>query len=280
MDVRIAQERAFVLHASITMEQAKEKAWAQKLNVFGALNNLMFRPKDDDVQITRYELRYEPFWHVSARSELEYDVRETYAVTVRNAAATQIALALAPDQPLGVQNGQVSLTGVTRCRESQKRDQLLDGITGEERPQFASYLRRPLTELGSLDQFAPPGATVVAPEIRSSYVVRQQLSSLMKAVQADAFYTEVVEVSALALFFRPVYAFDYAWTSKQRHQSMELDGVTGELRNTTRPIGSGGGPLDKDLLFDIGADAVGMIVPGGSIAMKVGKMVVQRTRAQ
>lgn len=277
MDVRIAQERAFVLHSNVTMDQAREKAWAQKLNVFGALNNLMFRPKDDDVQITRYELRYEPFWHVTAHAELEYDTRETYALPVRNPAARQVTLELASGQMLDVRDGQITLSGVTRCRESQQREQILDGLTGEERPGFGHYLRRQLSELTSLEQFAPPGAVVLAPEIRSSFVVRQQLSPLMKAVHADRFYVELVEVSSLALFFRPVYAFDYNWVSKQRQQSMELDGVTGDLRNTTRKIGSTGSKLDKDLLFDIGADAVGMIVPGGNIAMKVGKMVVQRT---
>ncbi|HQE32444.1 MAG TPA: hypothetical protein PLG38_10575 [Propionibacteriaceae bacterium] len=280
MDVRIAQERAFVLHSSISMEQAKEKAWAQKLNVFGALNNLMFRPKDDDVQITRHELRYEPFWHVAARSELDYDVRETYPLAVKNPTATKVTLEISPDQPLEVRDGQVMVTGITRCRDVQQREQILDGLTGEERPPYGVYLRRPMTELTSLDQFAPPDAVVLAPEIRSSFVVRQQLTSLMKAVHADQFHTELVEVTALALFFRPVYAFDYHWVSKQRQQSMELDGSTGELRNTTRKIGAAGSKLDKDLLFDIGADAVGMIVPGGNIAMKVGKMVVQRTRAQ
>ena len=239
-----------------------------------ALNNLMFRPKDDDVQITRHELRYEPFWHVACHSELEYDIREAYVVPVRNQATRQITLDVAPGQALDVRDGHVTVTGVSRCKEAQQREQILDGISGEERTAFAHYLRRPMTELHSLGEFAPAGAVVLPPEVKSSYVVRQQLTSLMKAVQADHLYTELVEVSSIALFFRPV------WISKQRQQSMELDGVTGELRNTTRKVGSSGGRLDKDLLFDIGADALGMIVPGGNIAMKVGKMVVQRTKAQ
>ena len=34
--------------------------------------------------------------------------------------------------------------------------------------------------------------------------------------------------------------------------------------------------LTRDLLFDITADAVGMFVPGGSIAVKLVKAVVDR----
>ena len=36
------------------------------------------------------------------------------------------------------------------------------------------------------------------------------------------------------------------------------------------------GMLTRDLLFDVTADAVGMIVPGGSIAVKLVKAVVDR----
>ncbi|MGD7706023.1 hypothetical protein [Microlunatus sp. Y2014] len=279
MDVQIAEERAFVLQPSIGFDQARERAWSQKLNVFGTLHNLMFRPKDDEVRITRYELRYEPFWHVSARSELEYDIRESYRLLVTNPATHHVSLEMFPDSDLVVQDQQVVLTGTSRCHESQTREQVLDGVTGEERPKLAAYLHRTKTELGTLDDFAPTDAVVVAPEIKASYVVRQQLTHLMRAVQADHVITETVEVSALALFFRPVYVFDYVWAPKDKRQTMALDGVSGELSNTTRQVGAfRSARLDTDLLFDIGADAVGMLVPGGSIAMKLGRLAVQRTR--
>jgi hypothetical protein len=32
--------------------------------------------------------------------------------------------------------------------------------------------------------------------------------------------------------------------------------------------------LDRDFLFDIGADAAGMFIPGGSIAVKAAKKVI------
>lgn len=36
------------------------------------------------------------------------------------------------------------------------------------------------------------------------------------------------------------------------------------------------GMVSRDLIFDVTADAVGMIVPGGSIAVKLVKAVVDR----
>jgi hypothetical protein len=38
--------------------------------------------------------------------------------------------------------------------------------------------------------------------------------------------------------------------------------------------------LSKELLFDIGADAVDLLVPGGGIAMKVGRAVIRRSESK
>jgi hypothetical protein len=58
---------------------------------------------------------------------------------------------------------------------------------------------------------------------------------------------------------------------------VEFDALLGDIR-------SGGkkwsdqikGILTRDLFFDVTADAVGMLVPGGSIAVKLVKAVVER----
>ena len=38
------------------------------------------------------------------------------------------------------------------------------------------------------------------------------------------------------------------------------------------------GALNRDLLFDIGADTVGLFVPGGSIAVKLAKAAIDTNR--
>lgn len=277
MDVQIAHERAFVLHPAVSDDQAKERAWSQKLNVFGTLNALMFRPKDDEVRITRHELRYEPFWFVEAKSVLEYDVRETFTLRPGNPSTSTIALDALPDRPLEPSASGFTLTGTSRCRDVQQRQQYLDGMTGDERPAYAQFRSRAMSELTSLENFAPEGAVVVPPTVRASYVVRQQLMALMRAVHADRVHTDTIEITDITLVFRPLYIFEYHWAAKQRTQSMELDAVTGDLRNTTRQVGwVQASRLDREMLFDVGAEAAGMLVPGGGIALKVGRMVVQR----
>jgi hypothetical protein len=99
------------------------------------------------------------------------------------------------------------------------------------------------------------------------------------ACQSELEY-EVKETS-IALFFRPVYAFEYLWRSKQKTQSLEIDGVTAESRTTSTSVGSRvSRRLSKELLFDIGADAVDLLVPGGGIALKVGRAVIRRSESK
>jgi len=281
MEFRVAPERVFVLTSTLSWDAAKEKAWAQKSSVFGALSNLVFRPAADDVQITKSELRYEPFWHIACHSELEYEVRETLSLPVKNPNAQWVTLDLVPDTKLEVKDGVVQLPGLARCRETHRRESVVDGTTGKPRPDLAANLSRPMTELQEVDGFAPPDAVVWAPEYRSSYLVRQELAQLMTAVQADTIITDTVDVSSIALFFRPVYAFEYLWRSKQKTQSLEIDGVTGESKTTNTGVGARvSRRLSKELLFDIGADAVDLLVPGGGIAMKVGRAVIHRGEAK
>ncbi len=83
---------------------------------------------------------------------------------------------------------------------------------------------------------------------------------------------EVIELN-----FRPVYALEYEWANKGKRVVIEFDALLGNIR-------SGGkkwsdqieGILTRDLFFDVTADAIGMVVPGGSIAVKLVKAVVER----
>jgi hypothetical protein len=58
---------------------------------------------------------------------------------------------------------------------------------------------------------------------------------------------------------------------------VEYDGLTGDVHSGGKRLGEQiRGMLTRDLLFDVTADAVSMIVPGGGIAVKLVKAVVDR----
>ena len=84
-------------------------------------------------------------------------------------------------------------------------------------------------------------------------------------------------MNTIDLSFRPVYALEYEWAAKGKRTVVEFDAVTGEMRTGGKKLSDQiKSVLTRDLLFDMTADAVGMIVPGGSIAVKIVKAVVDR----
>jgi hypothetical protein len=53
-----------------------------------------------------------------------------------------------------------------------------------------------------------------------------------------------------------------------------LDAVTGEVRNSQALMARLQRTVTRDTVFDIGAETVGLLVPGGGIAVKVAKMAI------
>jgi hypothetical protein len=86
-------------------------------------------------------------------------------------------------------------------------------------------------------------------------------------------------VEAIDLNFRPVYALEYEWAAKSKRVVIEFDALTSEFRAGGKKLHDQiKGIVTRDLLFDVTADAVGLIVPGGGIAVKLVKAVVDRSK--
>jgi hypothetical protein len=135
----------------------------------------------------------------------------------------------------------------------------------------------PALEIISLETFKPDGVLVVPPQARATAVVRQVMSEVVESVQAQVIHEERVDVSVMDLYFHPIYAFEYEWAAKNKRVVVEYDGLTGEVHSGGKRLGEQiRGMLTRDLLFDVTADAVSMIVPGGGIAVKLVKAVVDR----
>jgi hypothetical protein len=59
---------------------------------------------------------------------------------------------------------------------------------------------------------------------------------------------------------------------------VEVDALTGEVRTATAlKVSQLTRMVSRDALFDIGADTVGLIVPGGSIAVKLARVAIDRS---
>jgi len=116
------------------------------------------------------------------------------------------------------------------------------------------------------------------PENRASYVVRALMGELIKPVQADKVLEEEVVLETTDLFYRPVWAFEFTWNGKGKNAIVEIDSVTGQTRAGKALVSQIKGALNRDLLFDVGADTVGLFVPGGSIAVKLAKAAIDKNQ--
>jgi hypothetical protein len=278
MEIYLATERAFNLIPQMSLEVARDRLEQKKTSlVSGTLGALIARPKPDDIQIVSFENRLEAFWLITVLVRTVYERSHTYTIPVSGAEIHHVT-ALGQDlqvsmNPKGISS--FSLNGVEHCIEEHHQSYTFDGTgTKMDLSKYQSFAKSEITDLG---QFAPAGVLVVPPQAHATTVVRAVLAEVIKPVKAEVIHEERVNVEALDINFRPVYAFEYEWVTKGKRVILELDGLTGEVHTGGKKLSDQiKGIVTRDLIFDLTADAAGMIVPGGGIAVKLVKAVVDR----
>jgi hypothetical protein len=121
-------------------------------------------------------------------------------------------------------------------------------------------------------------AVLVPVEHRASFVVRKLLTEMMKPLEADTVIEESITLDATDLYYRPIWAFEFLWRPRDRTGVVEVDALTGETRQGQALLPQLRGMMTRDVLFDIGADTAGLLVPGGSIAIRVVKAAMDKGR--
>lgn len=275
MDITVGEEQVFRLLPRLDLQQAREKAWDKKTSIFSSgLAGLLSRPKSEEVQISYIEYRCEPFWHIVCDVNYEYDRTQSYAVSVTSPEVQHVTIDGKQYNILD-NSRNFKITGVEHCVERGSIEEIFDAVRDQKRADWKRYLSNEREVVADPAEFAPEGCIVVPPEIRASAVVRKVLSSLLRPIQADKIQEERVDVKTVNLYFRPVYAFEYIWNTRGKTAVAEFDGLTGEmstggitLREQVEKV------MTRDLLFDVSAEALNLLVPGGSIAVKMAKAVV------
>ena len=126
--------------------------------------------------------------------------------------------------------------------------------------------------LEQIDELTQKGIILVPPQSRATAVLRDVLLGVLKSLQADQIIEDQVEVGRVDLYYRPVYAFQYRWISKEKEAVLEIDGLTGKLQGDGKIYQQYMGQiLDADFLFDVGAETLSLLVPGGGIALKLAR---------
>lgn len=273
MDINIGEEKIIELIAPLSAETIRDKAMQKRVDAFGQLIKFMQRPKPEEIEISQTQKRFEPFWYGAARSFYKYDRRHQYQVPV----APEVRAVTFYEHNHAVHaNHTFPLDALEHCEEELTRELMLDPITGEEHD-YHKYLSFPKQEVPNLEALQGDEIVVVQPEIRSSFLIGKLTQALMKTIQADTIYEEVIDVKEVILYYRPLYAFEFYWKARDKRQVVEFDALTGEVRAEAGQIKKQiVRVLDNDDLFDIGADAVGTFVPGANLAVKLGRFAARK----
>jgi hypothetical protein len=279
MDIYLATERAFFLTPLVSLEVARDRLEQKKASLIaGNVGALISRPKPEEIQIMTVESRLEPFWLINVFVHTTYDRDCAYTIPVSGPEIRQVVI-FGQERPVSANaKGIASFTldGLEKCVEERRASYTFDGITGEK-ADFSRYLTCAKTEISDLEHFAPAGMLVVPPHAHATAVLRPVLAEMIQPVRAQVIHEERVDVEAIEVNFRPVYAFEYEWAAKSKRVVLEFDALTGEMRSGGKKLSDQiKSVLTRDLLFDVTADAAGMLLPGGSIAVKLVKAVVDR----
>ncbi len=278
MDISLAQEHAYYFAPQISLDDARERVEKKKTSlVAGTFGTLISRPNPAEIQIVSVENRLEPYWMVSASSHTAYDRQQVYTVPVKGDEVREVTVL---GQRLRLNsaskaNPSFTLNGVEHCIEENQLTRFYNGLSGLK-VEMTRYEPFSKTEITDLDHFTPESTLVVPPQMKASAIIRLALGELIQPItKAQVIHEERVNIEMLELNFRPVYAFEYEWASKGKRVVVEFDALLGDSRGGGKKWANQiKGIVTHDLFFDITADAAGMLVPGGGIAVKLVKAVV------
>ncbi len=276
VELTFADQRVLIFPKQLNFDDAQTKAWNKKLDAFGTIPKLvgfLNKPQDDDFELVYKEYRYEPFWHLVANAKYIYERNTGYEVPVSGDEVKSVNYA---DTEFEVNNGHIHLKVLEHCQQNEHEEVLVDGVSGKSNKDLKKYLSlSPKQVNDSIEKEAGEGSILIPPQVRISAIMRDALAKMIKGIQADKILEETLRVECVDLYYRPVYAFKYLWKSKAKEAIIQVDGLTGEVSVGDRVFKEYlGKMLDKNFLFDLGADAAGVLIPGGSIAVKIAKKYV------
>jgi hypothetical protein len=272
MDFKVVDQRLYALDDALGHDKAAAKAEELKGKAFGALNSLFLMGKKEDITVAYIERRYEPFWHILYRTHMEYNRSKDYSLPLEHD-VKRISLS---GKDYEISGNKLSLSGVEYCTSDLSKEVFIDAVSGKD-CRREKHVTCPKSEIKQTEELMTGENIVVPAKVKASYLIRTALSEMLKPVSAEEITVEDIRIEKLHLYFTPIYAFEYQWASKNKTATIEFDAVTSEFK-------SGGITFKQKMtemiaetdLFDIGVEAVNLVVPGGGLAMKLARSVVRK----
>ena len=254
---------------------AEEQAEKSKLAAFGTLARLnpLNRPRPETVKLSKWELRYEPFWHLVARRQVDYLHEAVYALQITNPYARKVEIAGTAFEiiPAGGKP-RVDVQLQEYCHRKIDAVVHQDALKRNLKPaKLQAYIERyKAAERAQLD--VPGTIPPQLPFNAAVQVVKAKLAA--DPIDAHSIQADTIEFTTAHLYFRPVFAFEYDWSNKLG--VIEIDGLTGEVvengewfREKVEIA------MSRDMLFELGAEMASAVVPGSGYAVKLLNKVTQ-----
>lgn len=266
MNVELAEERILLLPDKLGAAQAEGRAWSKRTDAFGAfakLGGFLNKPKDEDYEVVYRELRLQPFWRLSASTTHIYERQRQHKLKV----GVEVEAITLGEQKYPAVNREVAITVTESCNEHAQRDWLFDGITKKVEASLKTYvgIEAATVTADDLNEKAKAGAIIVPPQAKASMLTREVISQAIRKIEADNIIEEKMQIDAIDLYYRPVYAMRYKW--QQKEAVVEVDAVTGDTRTGGTTFEAYMGKfVDRDFLLDAGAEALNTFIPGVNLA--------------
>ncbi len=254
---------------------AEEQAEKSKLAAFGTLARLnpLNRPRPETVKLSKWELRYEPFWHLVAQRQVDYLHEAVYALPITNPHARRVEIAGTAFEIIP-SNGKPRVDVQLHEYCHRKIDAVVhqDGLKRGLKPaKLQGYIDR----FKAVERIQLDMAGTIAPQLPFTAAVQLVMAKLAaEPIDAHAIQQDCTEFTTAHLYFRPVFAFEYSWNNKLG--VIEIDGLSGEViengewfRDKVEIM------MSREMLFELGAEVASAVVPGSGYAVKLLNKVTQ-----
>lgn len=285
MDIRLAPTHIYALKPTLDFEAAKQQAIDKRLGVVaGGIGALLSRPKPEEVDLVYTETRYEPFWRLGCTIRFAFERNREFNVPVTGVEVRRVTLfgqefevaAQQQAQPgllqqLGIGGAArtFSVPGVEHCVDENRQERFLDAVTGQPAQLGAEIIAKDKTEVTDLASLISGETLVVPPQTTATQLVKALLATMIKQIQADKILEEVARIDTLDLYFRPIYAFEFAWKPKNKTGVAEFDAVTGAMTNGKALHAKSDKPLSREALFDISTETATTLMPSATMSAKL-----------
>jgi hypothetical protein len=273
--------KSFVFDAVYTHRAAEEQAEKKKLTAFPLLdriNPFAARPKVDDVLQAKATLRHEPFWYLSTCRAVDYICEIDYPITVNNEHAKSVSL---KDHSFEITHGsgkpRIVIPVQEKCYRKIPYHTYLDGLKREiKQSTMEQYVKKyKMTEVESID----PSLNAIALQVPLTSIKQIAVAKLQgEAIKAHEILMDELVFEKCYVYYRPVFAFEFLWTTTGKTGVIEVDGLTGEvMENGVWYQDTIDRVMTREMLVMVGAEIANHIIPGGGLALHMADRLVSKS---